>query len=346
MNENKDIYEYLNTNGYKLNDWQKQILVLLADGMSNRAIATKVFGDTYYEYKVRSFLKKIEMEVDDVTFPASNKKVLSESVESILHKENVNILYFDIETSPCLSYHFNHWDVSIRQEHKVKESHLLTVSWAFNDEPVQGFKLNPSDIKDGDDLTLVVNMMEAIEKADIMVGYNSKKFDIKYLNTRAIFYGIPPVTTTKHIDLYEQVKKSFKFPSNSMGNVSNYLGLEGKLETEGWSLWRRCMEYWNIPECEKALDDMLKYNKQDIEATRDLHKRMMGWLKQTPNIGAIKNIKSGVNTMRCAKCSSDDVVALNKLTFTNVKGWEMYRCNSCGGVSRYSTNGLVGCPVS
>ena len=342
MTNNEDILKYLNENENSLEGWQKKTLNLLIHGVSNRAIATEVFGDTYYEYRIRSFLKQIEK--GKVSIPQFKDETYL--ADSVLHKENVNILYFDIETSPCISYHFNHWDVSIRQEHKIKESHLLTVSWAFNDEPVRGFKLSVDDVEKGDDLTLVVDMLEAIEKADILVGYNSKKFDIKYLNTRALYYGIPPVTTTKHIDLYEQVRKSFKFPSNSMGNVSSYLGLEGKLETEGWSLWRRCMEHWNVEACEKALDDMLTYNKQDIEATRDLHKRLMGWLKQTPNIGAMKNIKSGIKTMRCSKCSSDDVEALNKLTYTNVKGWEMYRCKSCGGVSRFSNNGLVGCPVS
>lgn len=345
MDYKLEITDYLEKNRESLIDWEIKTLELLAEGQSNRSIATIVFGDTYYEYKIRAFINKhgLKKEVDEY-----RKIQSSESIEdlSVLSDKKVNYLYFDIETSPCISYHFNHYDVTVRQEHKIKESHLLSVSWAFNDGEVQGFKLTPEEVANGDDLTLVVNLIEAIEKADILVGYNSKKFDIKYLNTRAFYYGIPPLSTTKHIDLYEQVKKSFKFPSNSMGNVSKYIGLEGKLETEGWSLWRKCMEHWNTEVCEQALTDMLTYNKQDIEATRDLHKRMQGWLKQAPNIGAMTNVKSDVNTLRCIKCGSDDVVALNKLTYTNVKGWEMYRCNKCSGVSRIGGKGLVGCPVS
>ena len=39
---------------------------------------------------------------------------------------------------------------------------------------------------------------------------------------------------------------------------------------------------------------MLTYNLQDIVATRDLHKRFMGWSKNTPNIATITKQVQGV----------------------------------------------------
>jgi uncharacterized protein YprB with RNaseH-like and TPR domain len=332
-------------------NWQREAVTLRNQGLSYRAIADKLFNNTYYEYKIRAWLKTPEAQSlgyireNDTRTLEGSRTVIAKSFDA-LRKENVNMIFFDLETSPCISYNFQHRDVFIRPEHKIKESHLLSISYAYNDGEVQGYRMTPEDVARGDDLTLVVNMIEAIEKADIMVGYNSKKFDIRYLNTRALYYGLKPITVTKHIDVYEQVRKSFSFPSKGMGAVSSYLGLEGKLANDGFDLWRRCMEYQNHDVCDKALQDMLTYNMQDIEATRDLYKKLNGWMRQIPNVGTMKNIKSGVKTLRCSKCASDDVLPLDKLTYTNTKGWEMYRCNSCGGVSRFSTTGLVGCPVS
>lgn len=313
-----------------VDDWQQKVVNLKSQGFNNCEIARELWGSSYYEYKVRAALKtNVTAVIQEYTDPFN------------LNPNDVNILYLDIETSPCISYHFQHWNVNISQQHNIQQSHLLSVAYAFNDDDVVGFKLSAKDVENQDDLTLVVNLIEAIEKADIIVGYNSKKFDLKYLNTRALFYNLPPLSTVKHIDLYEQVKRSFKFPSNSMGNVSKYLGLEGKLANDGFDLWKRCMEHWNEETCEKALDDMLTYNMQDIEATRDLYKYLQGWFKGTPNVGMMKNQKSSCTTLRCSKCSSDDIIALEKQHFlSNV--WEMYRCNTCNGVSRFSKKGLVG----
>lgn len=312
-----------------VDNWQQRVVELKSQGFNNCEIAREIWGSSYFEYKVRSALKTTTTPIVEYTDPFN------------LDPENVNILYLDIESSPCISYHFQHWNVNISQQHAIQQSHLLSVAYAFNDDEVKGFKLSPNDVAKQDDLTLVINLIEAIEKADIIVGYNSKKFDIKYLNTRALYYNLPPLSTVKHIDLYEQVKRSFKFPSNSMGNVSKYLGLEGKLANDGFDLWKRCMEHWNEETCEKALTDMLTYNMQDIEATRDLYKYMQGWFKGTPNVGMMKNQKSDDTVLRCSKCSSEDVTELDKKHFIS-NTWSMYRCNSCNGVSRFSKKGLVG----
>lgn len=334
-----------------LEDWHLDAVLFKSEGLNNKEITAEVFGEySAKDYmKVQRFFKtSLAYELqDEIKTPEKEVKVKAELAPLVIQKQRkLKILYWDIETSPCLSYHYQHFKVNIRQDQAVNQSHLLSISYAFNDEDPVGFKLSPEEVKNQDDLTLIVNMIEAIEQADVIVGYNSKNFDLKIINTRALFWGLDPVKPTKHIDLYEQVKKTFRFPSNSLGNVSAYLQLEGKLINEP-GLWRRCLEHWNLEECERALEDMLKYNKQDIVATRDLHYRIRGWFKQTANLGAITNIINNTEMLRCSKCGGDDVLPLEgSIAYTNVKGYQMFRCNSCGGVSRVSASGLVGCPVS
>lgn len=333
-----------------LEDWHLAAVARKSAGLSNSDIAEQVLGsETKATSVARFFRTSLAHELlEAVDKEKTGPVTVMSPVSALLQKtRKLNVLYWDIETSPCVSYHYQHWKVNIRQDQAIKQSHLLSISYAFNDEEPVGFRLTPEEVRDEDDLTLVYNMIEAIEKADIIIGYNSKNFDLKVLNTRALYYGLPPIKPTKHIDLFEQVKKTFRFPSNSLGNVSSYLQLEGKLINEP-GLWRRCMEHWNEEVCEQALIDMLTYNKQDIVATRDLYKKIQGWTKQTANLGAITNLINDDHAIRCSKCASTDVTMIeqNGLAFTNVKAFQMYRCNDCGGVSRISASGLVGCPVS
>ena len=152
--------------------------------------------------------------------------------------DKVNVLFWDLESSLMEGMFFRIWQENIQFKRITKQSHLLTASWAFNDEPVQGVRITPDDVATSNDFDIVVKMVQAINKADIIVTFNGKRFDSKLLNTRALFWGLPPIKPVKHIDLFEQSKRLFKFPSNSMQNISMYLGENGKLATSS-DLWER-----------------------------------------------------------------------------------------------------------
>ena len=70
-------------------------------------------------------------------------------------------------------------------------------------------------------------------------------------------------------------------------------------------LWKRCLST-NDNISSIALEEMLKYNLNDVDVTRNLHKGVNGWITGT-NIGNIVNHKQPENsTLRC-KCGSDDI---------------------------------------
>lgn len=251
------------------------------------------------------------------------------------------ILFWDLESSLLEGYFFRIWQENIPMRRIKKQAHLLSASFAYNEDHVQDFRLTPEQVKTGDDFDIVCKVVEAVNNCDLMVTFNGKRFDVKLLNTRALFWGLPPVKSPKHIDLFEQSKRVFKFPSNSMQNVSIYLGEQGKLETSGSNLWERCAEWWNREECEKALIEMVTYGSQDIIATRDLYKRFQGWMKGVPNLGTITNETTVNKTLRCVHCGSDDIFSMDSKAYTAVSSFDLYRCgnSSCRGVSRITKNG-------
>lgn len=267
-----------------------------------------------------------------------------ENITALTGKKQPVVLYWDLETSLMLSYHFRIWDENIPISRVKRYSHLLSASWAFDDGEVQSIRLTPDDVRTCNDLDVVIEMIKAIQKADIIVTFNGKRFDQKVLNTRALFWGLPPIIYPKHIDLMQEAKKIFNFPSNSMQNISKYLGLDGKIATGGTLLWERCANYEDYDACDAALEEMRVYGDQDIEATRDLRYRLLGWSKNTPNVGTIvKEVNGDVKSteLHCVHCGGTDLTPVGKRGYTSVSSFDLYRCgnSTCRGISRVNASG-------
>ena len=305
-------------------EWHKPCLDLLKSGVSNRQVAKTLFGNDTFESRIRTFLER-----EDV------KKELSLETSS----NDLKILYFDIETSPELSYTWRRFKENISDIQVLKYSHILSIAWAFNDGDVESSRLSVNEVKDGDDLTTLVNFLQAYSKADAICSFNGKKFDSKIIKTRMLFHGLPALKPKPHIDLFQEAKKHFRFPSNSMNNISKYLGYSIlKQETGGFQLWKDCLDVDNYEVSDKALDDMEIYNQHDIIVTRNLYKKMQGWVTGT-NLGAIVNHKNPEkHTLRC-KCGSDDIFLEDGFHYTQQNGFQLYRCGSCSGVTRINSNG-------
>ena len=318
-------------------DYQ-EYLELINQGNSQRTCCT-ILG--LNRSTMQNYLKRVAEDEDSESIEVKHMTRGELLGASKVEKQQPRIVFWDLESSLMQGLHFGLWQQNISMRRVTKQTHLLSASFAFNDEEVQGFRLTPEQVKTGDDFDLVCKVVEAVNNCDLMVTFNGKKFDVKLLNTRAIFWGLPPVKTPKHIDLFEQSKRVFKFPSNSMQNVSMYLGLEGKLATSGSSLWERCFEWWNRDECEEALIEMVTYGDQDIVATRDLYKRFQGWMKGVPNLGTMTNEITLNKTIRCIHCGSDDIFPMGDKAYTAVSSFDLYRCANigCRGVSRITKNG-------
>lgn len=307
-------------------DWHEKALALSVEGLSGRKIAKN--------------LKMGKSQVNDFLKWHRENELLKKNPKAL------RICFWDLESSLMEALSFGIWQQNIPVTSIKKHTHLLSNSWAFNDEEVQGVRVTPEDVRTGNDLHVVVSMIEAIQSADLIVTFNGKKFDVKLLNTRALFWGLPPIKYPKHIDLMQDAKRQFKFPSNSMQNISMYLGLDGKIQTGGIGLWQECADWTNYSKCDAALQKMLDYGKGDIDATRKLFYRMLGWSKNTPNIGLMtkeinnKNHKEN-NELLCVHCGSNDVTMINQKGYTSLSAFDLYRCgnDSCRGISRVSASG-------
>lgn len=238
------------------------------------------------------------------------------------------ILIFDIETAPMQAYVWRRYKENISLEQTISESFMLcwSAKWLY-DEKVLGDCLTPEEAVLEDDLRIVTSLYNLIMEADVIVAYNGRNFDIPYMNQRFLVYGFPPYVPTHIIDPYETAKTVFRFSSNKMDAIATELGLQNKIKTD-FSLWKGCMTG-----DQESLENMLKYNKQDVVVLEEIYCRMMPWIKNHPNIS---NYFDNKNV--CVKCGSEDIIKLKRYFYTPSGRYELFRCMRCGSIFRGKKN--------
>ncbi len=95
--------------------------------------------------------------------------------------------------------------------------------------------------KRGNDREIVRAMCEAINAHDVIVGHNAMRFDIPFLRTRCLRWGLPPLKETKCVDPLQIAWRKFKLRSNRLGSVSDHLGISDRKTPLDMSVWADAM---------------------------------------------------------------------------------------------------------
>lgn len=246
--------------------------------------------------------------------------------KDVLRSKKPRILIVDIETAPLLNWCWGVWEVNAIKVEKDWYMLAFSAKWLGENKTYvyalpdfkEQYKKNPESDKE-----LVHKLWDFLDEADMVIGHNSDKFDIKKSNTRFIANHLMPPSPYIQIDTLKIAKKHFAFTSNKLGDLAEKLGLRGKLETGGFELWLGC-----IRGDKKAWATMKAYNKQDVVVTEQVYERLKGWHATHPNVAMFTR-----RGMTCKNCGS------NKMQKRGVRrlvtGWkEVFACADCGASSR------------
>ena len=240
----------------------------------------------------------------------------------------MKILTLDIETSPHLSAHFGRRNLFINPEATLEESRIITWAAKWHDKK-QVMARNVWE--DGQQL-MMEHMWDLLDEADLVVGFNSRKFDIKRINAEFLQLDMAPPAPYAQVDLYQQACKHFNFSSMRLKHLLKELGLTPKLEDNA------DMELW-VAACflddEKARTRMKKYNRQDVLSTEEFYDYMLGWIKPHLNWGLFVDDED--DKPICPNCGSKDLIKKGK-EHTKVRTYQRYRCNECGAHHRGRRN--------
>jgi hypothetical protein len=243
--------------------------------------------------------------------------------------DTLKILILDIENAPMMSFHWNLWQQNIHKQMRVdgNRSYMMTIAmkWLGEDE------IFYFETRNEDDSELIAKVLPFINEADLIVGHNAKKFDMKKINAYAILNGLLPPSPYRVIDTMLIAKKEFAFERNTLEYLSEALCTTSKSEHKkftGFELWAECMKG-----NEEAWAEMKHYNIQDVLATEELYLVLRPWIKGHPNV----NVKANSLDRRCATCGST-ILTPDGYSITNVSQFRRYKCANCHSYSRGRTS--------
>lgn len=118
--------------------------------------------------------------------------------------------------------------------------------------------------KPWDDKELIVSIREELEKHDIIVSYNGKRFDVPFLNARLLHYGERTLKPMKHVDLYYITRWKFNISRNSLDNLSQFLDIEDRKTKIDGNLWVRALVGAGKPKGKKAMDYIIDHCIKDV----------------------------------------------------------------------------------
>lgn len=221
----------------------------------------------------------------------------------------------DIETAPNLAYVWGLWEQNVGLNQIKQEGYILC--WAakwLGEENVYFQSRQNVGAK-----SMLKPLHRLLEEADAIISYNGKRFDIPWINSEFVTYGMPPPSPYKQIDLLETVKRQFKFPSNKLEYVSKALGVGEKVKHDGFELWVRCInkdpEAWAL---------MQEYNVGDVVVLENLYLKLRPWIK-----GHANHSLHNPDSLVCPHCGGTHH---HKRGFAHTLAsvYQRYQCLDCG----------------
>lgn len=238
---------------------------------------------------------------------------------------NKKILLFDLETSPLISYTWGIWEQDVVE---VKEEwYILCVGYKWLGEAkthviaLPDFKGYAKDKKN--DKELVMKLHDLFNQAEVIIAHNGNAYDIKKSNARFLIHGLKPPHRYAQIDTLNIARRNFKFDSNKLDRLGQYLKVGRKLKHMDFSVWLGCMEG-----DKKDWDKMIAYNKQDVVLLEKIYYKLRAWDKSSPNMNLILG-----GMLNCRVCHSQWVK--KEGTRKRLSGLiQEFSCNNCGAWSR------------
>lgn len=233
--------------------------------------------------------------------------------------ETAKIVLLDVENSPSVGYCWGKYDQTINEF----KSDWFMLSYAYKTlgektTHVRGLIDYPGFAKNKeDDSRLMQDLWKVLDEADIVIGHNLDKFDVRKANARFLIHGMPPPSPYRTVDTLKVSRKAFKFNSNSLDDLAHTLGLGRKLKHIGFALWLGCMGG-----DKKSWATMKAYNIKDVELLEQVYLAMRPWATTHTNVNQ--------GTFACPKCGSTKTQKRG-FSYTLLRQKQRHQCLSCFG---------------
>lgn len=228
------------------------------------------------------------------------------------------ILYFDIETTPCVGWFWRPgYNQTITHEQLLEPAKIIMISYKWAGEETV-HNLRWSSAKRQCDKKLLKDFSKIYNSADLVVYHNGDKFDLPWVNTRLLYHDLPRLDPVPSEDTLKLIRPKFNFPSNRLDAVGAYLGVGRKLRTGGIDLWKDVV----FGKDQEALEFMAEYCDQDVLLLEEVHKKIVPHTNR-------KESFFGPGMSHCRECGSDSYHH-NRTRYTKAGNPRVtVKCNNC-----------------
>lgn len=232
-------------------------------------------------------------------------------------------LLIDIETSPLVAQSWGPmWETNLIKVLVQSQVISFSAKWVGGKHITKAL-CDYKGYKKGElnDKRLIQEIWGLLNEADVVIAQNGKDFDIKHLNTRFLFHGMPPPSPYRVVDTKVEAKKYLRLPSNKLDDIGTYYSVGNKLEHEGFALWEKCMAGDRA-----AWGRMKRYNAQDVVLLEKIYMILLPFIKH-PNLGMY------TDKLVCPKCGSGKLQSRG-YQITMTAKYKRVHCQDCGGWAR------------
>lgn len=232
--------------------------------------------------------------------------------------EKIKRLFLDIETTPNTVFTWNTgWKLTIPVENIVEERKIICIGYKWQHEKtVKSLQWDENQ----SDKAMLEEFVQILESATEVVGHNSDRFDLPWIRTRCIYHGISLTPYLKQVDTLKMARKSFRFNSNKLNYISEFLGLGSKLETD-FGLWRAVLA-GDLD----ALNKMVKYCRHDIHLTEKIYLALESYGILKTHAGVL----SGGEKRHCPRCASKNTQKRGQRVSAAGTRTPIMHCRDCG----------------
>lgn len=235
------------------------------------------------------------------------------------------ILFFDVETKPVRC-----WTFSIGRKVTISHENIcygdsfdiicICYKWAHEN------KIHSLDwgIKTQNSGKMIESFSKVLAEADMVVGHNADRFDIRQINTQRLLHGQEPIMWPECEDTLKQFKKYFALPSYKLDYLGRILTGSGK-DKMVLQDWVDIVENKD----KKALDKMIRYCKKDVLKLQEIYNSVYKYVKPKIHAGVL----AGKVGHTCPRCGSDQLQSRGT-GIRRVGRVKRFQCKDCGSWSQ------------
>lgn len=227
------------------------------------------------------------------------------------------VLIFDLETSALEG---NRGHILCAAAKWYGEEWLYT--WRIDDATKYG--TTPKSWRN--DADIVRDLVKLATEATAVVAYYGGygKFDVPFLNTRALAHGIQPCPQLSIIDPYTTAKGKLRLARNNMDAVATLLKCDRRKYHLPWEAWQNA-KYGD----RAAMNELLSYCENDVLVLEEVYTKLLPLMNNHPYvIGGADLPNPEHRDKQCPVCGSVSTISKGK-RYTKV--YEVYRrqCKKC-----------------